>query len=267
MVLDGLSTDPEQLLDSYSAEREPIDAATMEATGSATRTVLGNPTLFSTFAKYALPVLFSMDRVMKPFMANMLQIAVELPKESPLLPQTTPITDLIAPGQYIRGTVPLRKRLINKDDFERTTLHHLLQNTIPQYTILWVSSRSSCYSGNPLTRAFWSKFNDTYANPAATVKPIIVESAHHSLQNKLPTYVTTKGYEEAFWLEEHWDAEHSISNRIGLDKYLHNNKLESPPAAIIILRPDRYVAYSGLVNSTSDINTAFDFLGNYLEAK
>ncbi|KAI9260614.1 hypothetical protein BDA99DRAFT_560682 [Phascolomyces articulosus] len=248
LVLNDSVTNPEMLLESYNLEREPIDAATMEATGFATKSLIKTNFMYSIFVNLAFPVALSMDRVTKNFIDHLSQIAQRIPKESPLLFETTDATKnsgLIEPGENIRGTVPLRKRFINNDnDFKRVTLHQLLQNQISQYTIMWVSGCSNSSPLNPLAQEFWNKFNEIYGNPTTitpssptAIKPMIVESPHHAWQNKLPAYVTP--------MDKHKDA----------------------PAAIVIVRPNRFVAYSTLVNSTSDIDTAFEFMGKYLTAK
>ena len=131
---------------------------------------------------------------------------------------------------------------------------------------MWISSRVSQYPASTLTKDFWMKFNSTFGTSTATVKPLIIESAHHTGKHKLPNYVTSQDYyKDSFWLEEHCDEQKSLSNRARLDKVIGNNKNEVVPAAIVILRPDLYVAYSGLVHSSTDIDLAIDFLHSQLE--
>ncbi|KAG2227356.1 hypothetical protein INT45_004311, partial [Circinella minor] len=247
MVLNGSSSDPEKLLDSYNLEREPIDAATMKATGVASKYMFGSGVIL---CKFILPYVLSFPRITKPIYSSLMQLNTRIPKNSPILFQSTTTTvsatGLIEPGEFLRETIPLRKRLI-KDDIEHITLHHLLQNPLSQYTIMWISSRASRYPASDLTKDFWIKFNNTFGTTTSVVKSLIIESAHHTRKHKLPNYVTYQDYyENSFWLEDHCDEPKSVSNRVGLDKVIENNKDGVPPAAIVILRPDLYVAYSGL---------------------
>ena len=130
---------------------------------------------------------------------------------------------------------------------------------------MWISSRATQYPASTLTKDFWNKFNSTFGTTTDTVKPLIIESAHHTGKHKLPSYVTSQDYyEDLFWLEEHCDEQKSVSNRAGLDKAIENNKNKVVPAAIVILRPDLYVGYSGLVHSSSEIDSAIDFLVSQL---
>ena len=172
----------------------------------------------------------------------------------------------------MRETVALRKRIINIQEIERPTLHTILQQEGFQHSVIWIATRPS--SSNPCewTQEFWRKYVTQFGSPkknntVAALRPIIIESTVHATQCKLPTYVSKNvenykgGVEQVFWTEEQWDVQNSISKRVGLDKYMWDKP--EPPAAIVIVRPDLYIAYTGLIRSTSDMEQAFKFLDSH----
>ena len=167
----------------------------------------------------------------------------------------------------MRETATLRKRIINNQVLQRKTLHDILQNDLTQHTVIWISTRPVSQAPCEWTKDFWNKYQGNYGS-STMVRPIIVESVVHATQCKVPKYVTAeevtddskakKNVENIFWVEEQWDIQNSITQRVGLDKYMWEKP--ETPAAIVIVRPDLYVAYSSLVRSPNDINQAFEFL-------
>ncbi|KAG2222427.1 hypothetical protein INT45_009439 [Circinella minor] len=263
-VLKGLSSDDEKLLDSYNTEREPIVAETLEATGSSTRFALTKGPILATLG-YVLSGVLSFDMIKSPVITAMMQIHVQLPNESPLLQTKNPKSDLIEPGKFMHETAPLRNRVMT-NKLERCTLHQILAtDTTTQHAILWVSSRPSRFSSHSLTSEFWAKFFDSKVSSPA-IRPIIIESTWHVHECKPPDYVKEEQQtiaECAFWSEDHWDTEDSISKRVGLASHMYDKP--EPPAAIVIVRPDLYIAYSNLILATQDIDHAFRFLASYLK--
>ncbi|KAI9499420.1 FAD binding domain-containing protein [Zychaea mexicana] len=272
IVLRGLSSDDEKILDSYVVEREPIVAATLQTTGSATRFALTKGPILSAVG-YLLSGALSFDRIKNYFIVQMMQVHVRLPKESQLLHSANSSsnkhnsTDLIEPGNFMPDTSVLRKRVLTSK-LERCTLHQILAtDTTTQHAVMWISSRPSRFPSNPLTQEFWTKFFDS-KYPSATVRPMVIESTWHVHESKAPEFVQEHGEqasvaETAFWSEDHWDTDGSISKRVNLGTHMYDKP--DVPAAIVILRPDLYVAYSNLVRSSSDIDKAFEFLGAYLK--
>ncbi|KAI9251869.1 FAD binding domain-containing protein, partial [Phascolomyces articulosus] len=269
MVLNGYSSDPERLLNSYTVEREPLVDATMKGTGSGTKTSV----MFSSLIAFISPILLSFDFIMRPVVTSTMQLNTRIPSESTLLFQkpTKNSDGLIAPGDFMRETVSLRKRIIDDQILERKTLHDILQNETSQYTVLWISTRPSSDPPCEWTRDFWNKYHDSRyvsSSSSTVVRPMIIESSVHTTQCKVPSYVdlsstnNKKGnVKQMFWAEEQWNVQNSLTKRIGLDKHV-GTKPETP-AAIIIVRPDLYVAYSNLVKSPADIDNAFEFLASY----
>ncbi|KAI8142975.1 hypothetical protein BJV82DRAFT_113408 [Fennellomyces sp. T-0311] len=192
----------------------------------------------------------------------MMQIYTRIPKESPLLPSAVKITKgIIEPGKFMLDTGVLRKRIIT-DDLERRTLHQILKSNSGQHSMIWVGSRTSRVEACPWTSEFWSKF--TSSNYAA-VRPIVIESTWHVHESTTPDYVDKSQWdlaEEAFWTEDHWDANDSVSKRVGLVNHMRDKE---SPAAIVIVRPDLYIAYSSLVTSPKHFDTAFAHLDSYLK--
>ncbi|KAI9261425.1 FAD binding domain-containing protein [Phascolomyces articulosus] len=264
LVLKGLSSDDEKLLDSYTIEREPIVAATLQTTGSATRFSLTKGPLLATVG-YVLTGALSFDYLKNSIVTTMMQIQVQLPKESALLQQNDRRNTLIAPGKFMPETAVLRKRVMT-NKLERCTLHQVLAtDTTTQHAVLWICSRPSRFPSHPLTETFWTKFFDSKIL-SATIRPIIIESTWNVQICRSPDYVQQEQQhiaETAFWSEDHWDVYDSISKRIGLAEHMYDKP--ETPAAIVIVRPDLYIAYSNLVHSAKDIDNAFDFLDGYLK--
>ncbi|KAI9251920.1 FAD binding domain-containing protein [Phascolomyces articulosus] len=272
LVLKGLSSDPEKLLESYSVERSPIVESTMRNTGSATRLGLLKSTIISLIATYIAPIIMSFDSITTPIAQKVMQIDTCIPDESAILfkNKKNSTAKLIKPGQYLRETVPLRKRVVTSSQvIERKSVHDILQSTDnTQHTIIWISTRPSRINPCKMNQDFWSKYAKFVKN-TTSIRPIMIEATYHAHQNKLPVYYNIpmnnkqQQQESIFWLEERWDVQNSISKRVGLDQHMWDSKTE-PPAAIVIVRPDLYVAYSGLVNSPSDMDDAFKFLASYV---
>ncbi|KAI8148766.1 FAD binding domain-containing protein [Fennellomyces sp. T-0311] len=266
LVLNGLSSNPEKLLDSYSIERKPIAAATLRGTGFITRLGLVSNAFLSSFMRLLLPFFLSWDTVRQRFAQSVMQIGTRLPKESILILQPSDgAKDLIQPGEFIRDTTFLRRRIISEDaHFDRRSLHQIIQSNKVQHTIIWLASRPARLGPSPWTQDFWSKFNN-YEYPKASVRALVVESVWHTHRSAKPPYVATTEDAIDHWIEEQWDVQNSISKRIGLAGHMKDKP--ELPAAIVIVRPDLYVSYSYLVRSPGDIDHALKFLDGYLLRK
>ena len=159
----------------------------------------------------------------------------------------------------------LRKRILTSASrLERKTLRDILQGCRDQHTIIFVGSRPSRRTYCPWTRDFWIKVSKTYSSQA--VQPIIIESTWHTRDSRVPDYVEEKEQEnvgDIFWLEDRWDTSDSVSKRVGLTAHMWDKP--ETPAAIVIVRPDLYVAHSSLIRSTEDIDSALQVLGSYLQ--
>ncbi|KAI9269086.1 FAD binding domain-containing protein [Phascolomyces articulosus] len=270
LVLKGLSSDPEKLLDSYSSEREPIAEQVLKSTGNMTSVGFRESYVVSTILYYVMSAIMSVERIRTFIVSQMMQLRVQIPKESPLLFFNTKNrrqknTGLIEPGEYLYETGLLRKRILtNSPRLERKTLRDILQGCRDQHAILFVGSRPSRRTYCPWTKDFWNKVNKTYSTKVVT--SIVVESTWHARDSRIPDYVQEgqqEGVEDAFWLEDRWDTADSVSKRVGLTAHMWDKP--ETPAAIVIVRPDLYIAHSSLIRSTEDIDIALEVLGSYLQ--
>lgn len=178
-----------------------------------------------------------------------------------MLLSTTP--GLIEAGIHMPETVILRKRVMSPDTIDRRTLYQIVSGTRSQHILLFVATRPSHLPASPLVQDFWDKLQTKHFHDKA-VRPIIVESTWHIDECRLPNYVdtTNPSNEEAFWSEYQYTAEHSLTRRIGLIDFMYEKPV--PPAALVVIRPDMYVAQSSLIRTNQDIDTALDALQLYL---
>lgn len=130
------------------------------------------------------------------------QVNLALKPDSPLLLHDRPGTRhrLIAPGNYIRETDLLRKRVLT-DSLEQKTLHQILVRTY--HTVMWVCTRPAKHKPCPWTSNFWTIFK-TMGFPNKAVRPLVIESSWHIHQARLPPYVKLQSdpyIDELFWIE------------------------------------------------------------------
>ena len=159
----------------------------------------------------------------------------------------------------MRETTVLRNRVINDDrPLERKTLHGIFQGHGAQHKIIWICTRPSRFEPTHWIEDFCNKLEkQRYASSA--VQGMVVESAWHAHESKKPEFA---GDNVAFWVEEDLDADKSLTKRVGLASHMYDTP--EAPAAIVVVRPDLYVAYSGLIRSSNDIDHAFEFLNGYI---
>ncbi|KAI8143488.1 FAD binding domain-containing protein [Fennellomyces sp. T-0311] len=179
-------------------------------------------------------------------------------------------------GTYILETSLLRNRILKSETstLERKTLRQIINHSVATnpstatftsacYTILWVCTRPSNYDACPWTKQFWTKFMAANYAPRA-VRPIVIESTWHVQTFTAPSFATEGFYDngEAFWMEDCWDRYDSISTCAGLHSHMFDKP--SPPASMVLVRPDLYVTYSFLIHSSTDIDVALYHLGEYV---
>ena len=176
------------------------------------------------------------------------------------MPPSAKITKgLIEPGKFMLDTGVLRKRIIT-NDLERRTLHQVLQGNTGKIFMIWIGSRPSRVDQCPWTSGFWNKF---ISRNYAAVRPVVIESTWHMHTNTAPAYVDElQTAEAAFWTEDKWDADDSVSKRVGLVDHMRDKII---PAVIVVVRPDLYVAFSCLVTSLKDMDSAFEYLDGYFK--
>ncbi|ORY99425.1 FAD binding domain-domain-containing protein [Syncephalastrum racemosum] len=255
LVLRGLASDPEKLLDSYSAERIPVAEATLKTTGQMTRMMLSDRWSISLFRSYILPHVLSLSWVKEMGVANFLQLNLRL-ETSPIFAGHAP--GLIEPGTFLRDSRTLRGRILTDEKIDRSTLHALLPFN-GKHAVLWVATRPSHAPApnDALTAAFWRKT----AAHSDIIHPVVVESVWHVRECRPPPYAPEAT--RHFWLEDTADAHDAVTRRVGLTW-----QDDATPIAMVVVRPDLYVAQSATIRNEHDLDAAFEALSNaYLGRK
>lgn len=160
----------------------------------------------------------------------------------------------------MRDSRTLRGRILTDETIDRTTLHALLaSHHHGKHTILWVATRPS-HAPPPdddLTAAFWRKASAH----TDTLEPVVVESVWHVRELRRPPYAPEAT--RSFWLEDAADAHDAVTRRVGLTW-----QDDATPIAMVVVRPDLYVAQSAVIRSEDDLNAAFEALSDaYLGEK
>lgn len=191
---------------------------------------------------------------------------------------------MITAGKFLPETALLLKRSISNDGsehlLEKKTLHQIVSRT-GKHTALWVSTRPAGYNPSSLTSKFWNKLQTSFGN---SIRPVIIESIWHASEyslakeikvnianlcgnDKQRIIIVEKLESENFWVEYHPSNTYdSITKMVGLQSHFDDCSItEEPPTALVIVRPDLYIAHATLVNSEDDINKAFAFLNTYIK--
>lgn len=164
----------------------------------------------------------------------------------------------------IKDSNALVRRCLGDGPVERLTLRRILFNHTARnkHVAMLVTSR---YSSQPLFP--WTEY--FYKAPLANEiwGRVIIEPSCGVNSYRLPFYVKENKEDAAdvFWVEDHVrlvQDQFTVSKRVGLTEYLHE---ANPPAALVIIRPDLYIAYSCLVRSQADIDRALDLMRTYLK--
>jgi hypothetical protein len=141
---------------------------------------------------------------------------------------------------------------------ERQTIYQILEKMNTKHAVFWVISRQTWQQepDSELTQTFLKKISSY-----RTCQSVVVQSAMQygkyegALKNdKVERWIDT----QALLSTE------SLTSRFGFAKYLAASKEPVPPAALVVIRPDRYVAYSGLISTDVELDAALAFLDSYL---
>ncbi|KAI8096479.1 FAD binding domain-containing protein [Halteromyces radiatus] len=267
MVLKGEASDPEKVLDSYTIEREPMVKAVMTTAGSLTRMVFSQTYFMSLLRYLIISAVFNITFLRRSIVTRLMQVDFKL-GESPILlsSNTKQQQVLLPPGSMLKDT----RALLSKDvttQLERQTIYQILEkfNSNNQHTLLWMITRQT-WQREPkeeLTQSFIKRITE-YNSCRGLVVQSITQYSSYIDENQ--TKKTTDKVD--FWVDTHAiAAEDSLSNKIGFTKYLKASKDEIPPAALVVIRPDRYVAYSGLISTLDELEHAFTFLNRYCLSK
>lgn len=165
---------------------------------------------------------------------------------------------LIKAGDYLPDTGFLRKSIVPRSmkKIERLSLGEVLIGC-NQYTVIFVGT---CFSGTSpnldMVERFWK---NTTIYP---IRRLVIESAWHCQSiSQFPKFVGEAERmiaEESFYSEERMDLSISVTNRVGLYAFLPNSG--KPPSAVVIVRPDSYIAHAKIVTSIAELDEALKFL-------
>ncbi|CAO3598038.1 unnamed protein product [Absidia cylindrospora] len=260
LVLKGESSDPEKLLDSYSIEREPIVRSVVDGTGILTRVAMSNSFVMS-LARYAgLAVAYAVPPVRRTLVNRILQLDLTLDNSPIIAPPKPNERFLEQGGQSLKET----RALLSKDvtmAVERKTIFEILKKWNNKHAVFWMITRQT-WQQEPdvkLTNAFidgMTRYNScrgfvfqspqqfgTFDDFNSTTQPKVVD----------------------YWIDTHAiSSADSLTSKLGLTAHLTDSKSKIPPAALVILRPDRYIAYSSLVSTQLELDQAFTFMDSYL---
>ncbi|KAI7900681.1 FAD binding domain-containing protein [Cokeromyces recurvatus] len=283
LVLKGLSSDPELLLDSYTIEREPIAENTISQTGNATELAMSVSFFMAILRYFISSSNFCVSKLKEYGMASILQLHTSIDNSSRIIGASDP--SLIKAGKFLPESTLLLKRCLAMDQpehlLERKTLHQIISNT-GNHTALWIATRPASYSASCLTSKFWKKIQTNFGS---SIRPLIIESTWNVPEYRLADdimhdikdlcdnddkriVIAEKLESENFWVEYlPTSSNDSITSLIGLHSSLVNTTHTNtePPAALLIIRPDLYITSSTLVLSEDDINKALAFLHTYLK--
>lgn len=149
--------------------------------------------------------------------------------------------------------------MLNKDVselVERKTIYQILEKWNTKHTAIWV-----------ITRQTWQNEPDVELTEAFVNGITKYDSCHGLVIQSITqhgTYNTEKTPVD-YWIDTHAiSSADSLTSRLGFTAHLTGTKSATPPAALVILRPDRYVAYSSLINTKDELDQAFAFVDSYL---
>ncbi|CAO3607328.1 unnamed protein product [Cunninghamella blakesleeana] len=236
--------------------RESMVKAVLETTSNIAKTVFSQSPITSVLRQTALNI-----TVHVPMIQNMFIVDFHLDKSS-ILSFTTKKTKLIQPGQYIKET----KVLMNRDasiDLPRKTIYQILREYGKKYCVFFLLSRHS-WQNEPNQKTI-EGFVDGISKYETSCQGFIAQSItqYSGYFDGKDKKSSAKNVE--YYIDTHAiSSSDSLSSRLGFTPILLNDKTPSPPAAFIVVRPDRYIAYSQLVYSKEDLSTGFEFLDTYL---
>ncbi|KAI9317951.1 FAD binding domain-containing protein [Dichotomocladium elegans] len=252
LVLKGQVSDPEQLLDTYTTEREPIVKSTLSKTGGLTKTMFS----VGFFA------VANIEAIQRTIVNTVMQVLVRLGSDSPLVIPSN--TYLIEAGRFIPETTSLR-RLAIRDDLELKTLYQILKGISDRFAVIFVATRPASSTPCPWIEDFWrmAAANEKWKG---IIRPYVILSSWHVTQNVLPSYADDDA-EDAFWTEYNHGNADSVAQKVGLSTYFTSSELKSkngPPAAMVVIRPDGYVGFTHLIRSAADVEGGLKILDRCL---
>ncbi|RUS17735.1 FAD binding domain-containing protein [Endogone sp. FLAS-F59071] len=264
LVLKGKVNDVDLILDSYSAERRPIAAATLKATGWFTK-ILSERSGFADLARTVIaPLALKLKSVRLHILYNMLGLGINYTTSSPLNHPTPYILcqsrrrkswlgflcsflfrgprELIEPGTYHPdGVLKLPRYQAGCDTL---MLHDVLRGTTTHTLILFSRDRGFTRSANPMVGRIM-KIAQRYKS---TIKVVVV--TYFGVVNQRDIRDAEECVADGTFAEPGT----TLHERVGVPK---------GSQAVVVIRPDMYIAFSA-VEEEIENGELEKFLGGYL---
>jgi hypothetical protein len=170
---------------------------------------------------------------------------------------------LVKVGEFVPDTAALQRTYTTSSTRVRTIPRKTFRELISQsdkYAVIFVATSPARVLPNvSLIEKFW-KSTESYP-----VNRLVIQSAWHChFMRQLPEYVIDKSSaEESFYSEIRFDVSTSVTQRIGLYSYVSSSS--TPPCALLVVRPDMYVAHANLVSNEKDLEKALGFVSSLFE--
>ncbi|KAL0081760.1 FAD binding domain-containing protein [Phycomyces blakesleeanus] len=263
LVLNNYSNDPDFLLDSYSIERRAIAKSIIKSTSQGTSFVFSSHWLIRFIRNGLIRIAMSIPQIRNLGVQTVQQIKMSI-LDSPLHGLADP--HLIKPGQFMKNTSALRRRTI-EDRLVWASLHNILRKTKDsRFTVLWVSTCKGWQT--PSSSGLTTKFLQSLKPYSRVVRPIVVTSAWHTRDSHpiVQSLGDPELAEAEWWVEGIWD-EQCVTRRVGLDKAIirftgSTETAVETAVAMVVLRPDLFVAQSSLVQTEKDLEKAVGYLAH-----
>lgn len=149
--------------------------------------------------------------------------------------------------------------MLNKnvsDATERKTIYQVLEQWNTKHTAIWAITRQT-WQQEPetaLTEAFINGISRYESCRGLVAQSITQFGSYDTEKTKVDYWIDTQAITSG----------DSLTSRLGFTAHLTGTKSTTPPAALVILRPDRYVAYSSLISTKQELDQAFTFIDSYL---
>ncbi|KAI8363941.1 FAD binding domain-containing protein [Blakeslea trispora] len=262
-VLNGVVSDPDKILDSYSNEREPIAKAVIQTTGNTTEVGLANNLVLQAIRTTAMKLTLMVPFIKRIAYTNLMQLRIAIdPQTSGILGSSD--KGLIKTGEFLPHCGVLRKSIIPRNEIPKTIQRYRFRDLfvrMEKYTAVYLGACPSSVLPNlDLLKKFWI---DTRQLP---IRRVVIQSSWHNRQSGFPSWINEDEKDEAkqsFYIEEAFDQVDSVSYHTGLysisASYFAGSK---PYSAVLIVRPDLHIAHAKLVQNEADLDAALDFFSS-----
>lgn len=173
---------------------------------------------------------------------------------------------LVNVGDFLPDATAVKKSYITSRGREKSIQQKTLREIVSEsnkYTVILVATcPSSVLPNTPVVEQFW-KLTESYT----PIKSLVVQSVYHNhFMRQLPSYITdAQAAEDSFYSEIRMDSPFSVTQRIGLYSYITSifgSSSALSPCALVVVRPDLYVAHAKIVNNVEELNESFKFVSS-----